>query len=353
MTIDPKATIAKLVEEHGVAVLQMSVSVLWSLCQASEKRAACRLTLMEFYERHYKPEVSLAKGVTLNTIECRENALKYWVEITGNPVLDAIDKSVMCRYVVALREGSETRKPLAPATIRKHCSAIMSVLDYAGPKSVKNRDAHDLIPTPPAFPPVHVEIDVSDKTPNMEEFEQILATVKTANADGELYDGVGKGDWWHAIYLFLYNTGLRYSDVMSLRWQDLKHRKGRWVLSIRSRAEKTHREKHIPLNTAAVAVLDAMPRTRETIFYWPKSERAFYSARLRLIRRVGLESITRGTFHAIRRMVGTYVDDAQLVLGHTSAAVTRLHYQSIERAGRALDALEQPKSIQEYLWAGS
>ncbi len=344
MNIRPDMTLTQIIEQNGVEVMSLPLSVLWAIASASDKsKNATAFTVLDFYEKFYKPEVSLAKGVAEGTLECRETALRYWVEITGNPTLDKVNKSVMCQYVVGLRNGSETRKPMAPATIRKHCRAVMSVLDYAGPRTERNRDAKGLIPLPPAFPVVEVpDPDVSAKTPDMEEFEKILKTVKTANADGVLYEGIKKGDWFSAAYRFLWNTGLRYADLMSARWKDIKKRKGRYVLTIRGDAEKTGKEKYIPLNSTAVAILDEMPRGHDEIFYWPKSERALYDNRLRLIRRAGLPTTAMGTFHAIRRMVATYVPDATLVLGHTTAATTRMHYQAIERKARALESLEQP-----------
>jgi len=47
--------------------------------------------------------------------------------------------------------------------------------------------------------------------------------------------------------------------------------------------------------------------------------------------------------HAMRRMVGTYVENPQKVLGHTNAATTRNHYTALEAVGRYLDELPQPE----------
>ncbi|MDO4629218.1 MAG: tyrosine-type recombinase/integrase [Planctomycetia bacterium] len=325
MFLSATDTLEKIIEKHGIGVLSLSLQTIWSMAQKSKDATA--MTLCDFYELYYKPEVSMAKGVKQGTLDCREKSLRNWAEITGDPELTKIDKSTLCQYVAGLR-----KKGLADVTVRKHVSAISSVLRYAGPPTDRAREAKGIIPFPPAFPPVKVpDPDVSSKTPDMEEFRQILRALRTANAEGELYDGILKGDWFCNAYLFIWNTGLRYSDVMAVRWDDIRKRKGRAVLTVRSVHEKTGREKQIPLNQAAIDILNQMPRTKEKIFYWPKSERTFYADRLKLIKKAGLATTNAGTFHAIRRMVGTYVPDATLVLGPTTAATTRMYYQAIER----------------------
>ena len=77
------------------------------------------MTLTEFYEKVYLPEVSRPKGVKRLTLREREVSLKYWEEITGRIAIGDVTKQTLCLYVEKLRE-----KKLRPATIRKHCCAL-------------------------------------------------------------------------------------------------------------------------------------------------------------------------------------------------------------------------------------
>ena len=104
---------------------------------------------------------------------------------------------------------------------------------------------------------------------------------------------------------------------------------------------KTGVEKLIPISGPVRDVLDEMPRDpkNDRIFRWPHGKSLFQTERERIIFRAGIRQKVLGTFHAFRRFVATVVQDAQLVLGHTSAAVTARHYQSMTRAALALENL--------------
>lgn len=306
------------------------------------RRAQCRhemlnggMTLTQFYEECYKLEVSLANGVSPLTIRERETSLRYWKEATEDPPLDAIGKGMLCQFVTFLR----VTKKLAPATIKKHCAAVRSVLSYAGPKSDKHPDAKELIPFLPRFPCVKVFYNVTSRTPSSEEVEALVQATEVATTPK--LPGVSAPKWWECAYKVLALTGMRKSDLLGLRWSHVKKVEGLDVFVIPAEVEKTGVEKIIPISSAARAVLDEMPRGAEDalIFEWPHCQTTFYSQRRRIIEKAGIGCRKRGTFHAIRRWVGTTVRDAQLVLGHTSEGVTVRHYQSMTRAAVALEEL--------------
>ncbi len=47
-------------------------------------------------------------------------------------------------------------RPVQPNTVKKHCRALQFIIDRAGPKTRRRRNAKSLISEPPAFPPIAV-----------------------------------------------------------------------------------------------------------------------------------------------------------------------------------------------------
>ena len=292
------------------------------------------MTLTEFYEKVYLPEVSKPKGVKRLTMREREVSLKYWEEITGGIAIGDVTKQTLCLYVEKLRE-----KKLRPATIRKHCCALRAVLDYAGPKTETHRDAKELIPMVPAFPAVRVLYEVTARTPSREETQALIQAAHVA--EFPKLPNITAPKWWECAYKMLLLTGMRKGDLLGLKWKHIQKIDTFWAFVIPPEVEKTGVEKVIPISTEAQEVLNELPRGRndDFIFQFPHSTTTFHKTRKQIIRQARLVREDRGTFHAIRRFVATVVQDAQLVLGHTTAAVTRMHYQSMRRAAEALEAL--------------
>ncbi|MDO4584787.1 MAG: site-specific integrase [Planctomycetia bacterium] len=344
MDVSYDMTVREMVAKYGRKVLDWKVADVAVMAEAKQQQRADGLsdtmTLTEFYVKCYKPEVSEPKNLKRNTLQQREQSLALWAKITGNPPLKEITKKTMVQFVTDARKEISrwTKEPISPATIHKHCSALRSVLDYAGPKSPKNRDAKELIPMPPEFPVVRVYLNPTAKTPTREEVQAVIKA--TECAEYPKLPEIAAPDWWRLAYQFLALTGVRKGDLLGIKWEYLRRWEGMWCVVIPAEVEKTGVEKVIPLSTAAQAILNEMPRGRpdDPIFVWPHSESLFWKERHKIILKAGLLRAIRGTWHAIRRFVGTLVPDAQLVLGHTSDTVTRRHYQSMTRAATALEA---------------
>jgi len=68
------------------------------------------MTLTEFYEKVYLPEVSKPKGVKRLTMREREVSLKYWEEITGGIAIGDVTKQTLCLYVEKLGKRNCVRR---------------------------------------------------------------------------------------------------------------------------------------------------------------------------------------------------------------------------------------------------
>jgi len=151
-------------------------------------------------------------------------------------------------------------------------------------------------------------------------------------------------EWWKALYMLLYNTGLRRGELFSATWEQIREVNGRAMLYIPAESEKKGMEKFIPLNAGAIEALNMLPRRKdgETILRADGTKTSLWRGR-KIIAEKAQVPMAMTSPHAMRRMVGTYVENPQKVLGHTNAATTRNHYTALEAVGRYLDELPQPE----------
>lgn len=350
MDITYGMTLRDVVTKYGMDALDMKIVDVAVLAEAKQRQREDGLspdmTLSEVYWKSYRPEVSEIKEVCKHTMQQRETALQHWINITGDPPLKEITKKTMSIFVKGMKTVTYLGELLAPRTIKKHCMALRSILNHAGPKTPKNSDALELIPCPPPFPPIKGAdwVDTTSKTPTMQEFRQIIR--HTDVAQYPQLPGITPGRWWQIAYLFIYYTGLRYREVMSVRWQDIRMIRGRWSLVIRAADEKMHQERIMPLHPALLSLLEELPRLHSQIFFWPMSYSTFRRVRRKIVV-AAMVAPKRATWHPIRRLVGTIVPEPSLVLGHRRVDTTLIHYQAVERIGTALAALPSPIETEE------
>ena len=141
--------------------------------------------------------------------------------------------------------------------------------------------------------------------------------------------------FFRAYILVGYDSGLRMSDMMALRWDQLtadgsiavSQQKTGWPVLCRLRPE----------TMAAIDVI--RDERRPTIFGGCLSRRAFFTAFQRIVKLAGLE----GTSRKLRRTGASLLERtqpglAQHYLGHTSAKMAETYYidQRISRPNRPL-----------------
>jgi len=327
-------------------LLDMPVGTLAGVTEKEKPRSdglSTSLTLTKFHEVHYLPFVSVAGGRNEKTIRERKISLRYWAEITGNPPMREITNQTAALFVSQMRLKKYRGKLISDVTIKKHCLALAAILNIAGPWSVRNKFAMGLLEKIPAFPITANDPDVTWKTPTVTHLAKILKATHVATFPK--LPEVDPWEWWTAIYLVLYNTGVRKGDILNARWRDIQRRYDHHVIIISSKTEKKHIEKVIPLNPACIDALNLMPHVADDdlIFPFPHSDTTFTRTRKAIITAADLPCPEMGGFHAIRRLVGSIVENAAKVLGHTNPETTRNHYQSIQTVAGALDKLPQPE----------
>jgi integrase len=163
--------------------------------------------------------------------------------------------------------------------------------------------------------------------------------------------GIAPAEWWRALIVVAYNTGLRRRALFSLRMDEIDWQGERLVLP--PERLKSHRPQIIHLNATTLEHLRRIQGGRELIFptKWHHEQQRFYPNFYRLQALAGVPSKDRFGLHVLRKTHGTLLWEqspqaAQFSLGHTAMAITKASYiDGGPMVARAIDALPQPFTI--------
>lgn len=144
------------------------------------------------------------------------------------------------------------------------------------------------------------------------------------------------------VFLFAIATGMRRSEILSLRWVDVDLKKRTAFLRI----TKNGHSRTVPLSASAAAILErqtsAVPRSGKC---FPVSSNAFRLAWDRLKARAGIENLR---FHDLRHEaisrffeMGLSVPEVSLISGHKDARMLfRYTHLKAERVAQKLQSLD-------------
>jgi integrase/recombinase XerD len=203
---------------------------------------------------------------------------------------------------------SRLKGGIKPSTVRQDLAAIHDCLKWA----VKLRYLGENPTKEVERPSLPVKQDDPAAFIPFEEFEKLL---KVSGRD-------------KPIFQFAVWTGLRITEVISLKWEDVNLRDG-YVLVKRGKGRK---QRIVPILKNARLALKEVPRATfapEKVFWWATSRHALLD---RLQWRCKWAGIPRYTFHRLRHTFGSYAAmsgvDLEVIarcMGHTSPTVTKLY----------------------------
>src|SRR5579872_73147 len=157
-----------------------------------------------------------------------------------------------------------------------------------------------------------------------------------------------------AIYRLAATTGLRRSEIKSLRWPDVDFERN--TVTIRARAAKNRRDATLPIPEGTVAALKALkpeePGPNATVFESLPLIRTFYKdlKRSGLQKTVKFEGVDfhalRATFATLLARAGVTLTQAQRLLRHSDPKLTANVYTKLELvdAHAAVAKIEPGKS---------
>jgi len=287
----------------------------------------------DLFESRYRP-LRLA-GASPKTITTYRAAVNAWVRCMGRVAVPTIDSALLATFQERLL------KQVGVASANTYCAHLMVLLRFAADEDV------GLLKRLPKWRRLK-EPKRSPLALTVEEFQQVLEAARTWH--GEIA-GYPAGDWWSALLLVGWETGLRYSALLTLRSVDVlwdsrglfcqadtqKDKEGLWfalpehVLAALRRIHDPGRELLFPRNVS----IDCVGRWFRTILdrsgiYAPKG--------------------CGQRFHRLRRSKASYTrvlgGNATVALGHCCEAVTLRYFDP-----RIVGVAKQPAMPSPLLYA--
>jgi len=135
-------------------------------------------------------------------------------------------------------------------------------------------------------------------------------------------------------FLFSAMTGLRYSDVESLRWNEIRFESGQTY--IYKRIKKSQKEERMPINEDAVKFMGERGNNETKVFegleysYHMNNELRLWAAISGIERHITFHS-ARHTFATLQITLGTDIYTVSKLLGHGELSVTQIYSKVIDQ----------------------
>lgn len=174
---------------------------------------------------------------------------------------------------------------------------------------------------------------VPKRNPRAWSIEEMARIVKSSRMAKGRFMGIPANLWWPAFLLLLYDTGLRLTSAMGIRFEEIDFNDK--LLCVPPERMKNNCEQYYWLHDQTIeAILETIPPRRAKVFPFPFDyRRALYGRYRVILRRAGLPSTKLDMFHKIRRTTASHVSR---LLGE-QAAIRQLGHQDASCIRRYVD----------------
>ncbi len=290
------------------------------------------LTIREFFHKTYLP-LRLAGSKPATEVQYTV-ALNHLRRHAGRDVSvwELSDELISgCMAAIILRGSSA-------ATANKTRAHLLSLWRYAKRKGlVDDLPDVDRLKQPKRIP----------KAWPVDDLSRIL---QSARQETGVICQVVAWKWWVGLILVMYDTGLRISPTMALRWADFDE--DQRMVFVPAEHQKQNQDQLPALSDDSITGLRAIRSDRELIFPWPFDQKTpqwpALNRRLRkILVRAGLPAGPKDLFHKLRKTNASYIElgggDPTSQLGHSSRQVTDAYLDPrICRRKRQVDLLPRP-----------
>lgn len=292
-------------------------------------------TVREFFVETYQP--LRLTGRSEQSARLYLDAIGHLERYAGRPLLlhELRDELVASCLAALIKQGRSTT---TANKIRRHLLSLWRL--------ASKRDGIELPDVPALKEPKRVP-----RAWLTSELGKIVAAA--GQMPGEIA-GVPAGRWWTALLLVAYDTGLRITPLMQLKWANLDLAHG--CVLAGAETQKHGRDETPALSAETLKALAAIrDPPREKIFPWPFDRNLPQWPTLnrhfgRLLRRAGFSVTRKDLWHKIRRTTASYLKaaggDPTAQLGHSSPKVTEAYLDPrICGRRRQVDLLPRPELI--------
>ncbi|WLD10862.1 tyrosine-type recombinase/integrase [Planctellipticum variicoloris] len=300
-----------------------------------EMKAAARLTLRQFYDAFYDKS-DLEEGSKGRA----HYEILRWERLTENPPIEDIDNQTVERFRFEMLEHE-----YAPSTISSTWTGLRAILRLACPEQLGNPRGMGVITKCPYMKPVK-EVRARPRRVPLNDIGALYLSCENATYPRP---GFPPRDWWRALFVMAYFTGIRKGDLLTLKRSQIDLRES--LLTFK--ASKTRKEDTFPLHELAVIHLERIwyPE-RELVFAgMHKLATRFYSHLHDLEERAGIAGKQMFGLHDIRRTAASEVQRVRPGMGsvflqHVSTTVTGLYYlNEIEELEEAIKGMRFPEEF--------
>jgi integrase len=275
-------------------------------------KPAARITLRQAFERHYD-KTDLCKG----RIGTYRRYLKLWERFTGDPVIGAVDNEIVATFRAAAIEAGYSGH-----TVNGCWRCFRAIFRRVGPPVTGNPFGLGIIDRIPAMKAVKVQW----KPPRRLSLETLARFyVACRHAQYPMRIGVPAPEWWRALIVVAYTTGLRRGDLFALTFDQIDFEAGELHVT----AHKTGKYDVFPLHPAAVEHLQRIRTDRKLVFAGVYRVGSRMSDLMRAIQDAG--NVPHFSLKHIRATAGDEIDRVArglmpVFLQHAPRTVTGMSY---------------------------
>ncbi len=274
--------------------------------------------MTEMLLKEYLQYLTVEKGLAENSVRSYERDLRKYAGFLGKRGPTESEKNDVLGFLGHLSEGG-----MSMPTLARHLAAVRGFHKYLVMEQHASSDPTEHIETPRGWTRL-------PKTLNFEEVESLL---------GQPDASTPRGARDKAMLELLYATGLRVSELVGIRVQDIEFEHGHVRVF-----GKGAKERLVPLGeTAIAAVKTYLEGARRSLLQGKDSEALFISAKRRQITRQMFWSriktyarkagITKAISpHTLRHSFATHLLDngadlraVQAMLGHSDISTTQIY----------------------------
>lgn len=286
--------------------------------KADIRTSDCKLSLKEWVGRMIKEKVGhRAKS----SIALMNRLIKHIEKFRPSILLADIDREFCIGFADYLRSAQSlnSQKQLMQATQAELFNALSIVLNEAVRAAFISSNPMRLL-------------NASERIKKPESTREYLTPEEVKAIIEVAADNVAFGDDVTA-FLFCCFCGLRYSDIVALKWQNIVETSGEKEIVVTMK--KTHRPVSIPLSQQAFALLPKKGNPEDNVFAFPH-----YTVTLRRLKKAATSAgikkkvtfhVSRHTFATMMLTAGADLYTISKLVGHADIRTTQIYSKVVDK----------------------